>query len=521
MAAHFTLKHRNNRKKSYVANILEVNGVEKKYPGVIANQGVSLHVREGSIHAIIGENGAGKSTLMKILYGLVRPDAGSVKVFDKEVSLKSPQDAIALGIGMVHQHFKLADNATVLENVILGSEPSRFGFVIKFDEARSKLLEIAETYQLDIDPDESMTNLGVGERQRVEIAKVLFRGAKILILDEPTAVLVPQEVTELFTNLRELVNKGLTVLFISHKLDEVLSIADDITIMRQGTTVATRKPKETTKKELAELMVGGELPKPKAGVQNISAKSILTIKGASYSRADGREILRGVNLDLHGGEILGLAGVEGNGQSELIELIMGLMTPSAGTVEVLGLNAATTPTREIRNAGVGYIPQDRQRDGLLMSAPLWENRILGHQFSQPMAKGIWVNKGSAAEDSKRVVEEFDVRTPGVNVLASALSGGNQQKFIVGRELSGDPHLIIAAQPTRGVDVGAQAIIWEQLLKARTRGAGILLITADLEELFSLSDRIAVIYGGSIVSVLNPATTTAEDLGLAMTGAISA
>ena len=293
-----------------MVNILEVDGVEKKYPGVIANQGVSLHVREGSIHAIIGENGAGKSTLMKILYGLVRPDAGVIRVFDREVSLKSPQDAIALGIGIVHQHFKLADNATVLENVILGSEPSRFGFAIKFEEARKKLVEIAHTYQLDIDPDESISNLGVGERQRVEIAKVLFRGAKIFILDEPTAVLVPQEVSELFTNLRELVNKGLTVLFISHKLDEVLAIADEITIMRQGTTVASRKPHDTNKKELAELMVGGELPKPKACAQNISSKSILTIKGASYSRADGREILRGVNLDLHGGEILGLAGVE-------------------------------------------------------------------------------------------------------------------------------------------------------------------------------------------------------------------
>jgi simple sugar transport system ATP-binding protein len=311
-----------------VGNILEVVGVEKKYPGVVANRDVSLQVREGSIHAIIGENGAGKSTLMKTLYGLIRPDAGSIKVFGQEVSLKSPQDAIALGIGMVHQHFKLADNATVLENVILGSEPSRFGFVIKYDEARKKLLEIAQTYHLDIDPDESLSNLGVGERQRVEIAKVLFRGAKILILDEPTAVLVPQEVTELFENLRDLVNKGLTVLFISHKLDEVLSIADDITIMRQGTTVATKNPADTNKKELAELMVGGELPKPIAGVQNVSKKSILSIKDASYSRLDGREILHDLNLDLHGGEILGLAGVEGNGQSELIELIMGLLSPT-------------------------------------------------------------------------------------------------------------------------------------------------------------------------------------------------
>jgi len=433
-----------------VGNVLEVVGIEKNYPGVVANRNVSLNVTEGSIHSIIGENGAGKSTLMKILYGLVRPDAGSIKVFGEAIALKSPQDAIKLGIGMVHQHFKLADNATVLENVILGSEPTRFGFVVKYDEARKKLQEIADHYGLEIDPDESLANLGVGERQRVEIAKVLFRGAKILILDEPTAVLVPQEVEELFTNLRELVKKGLTVLFISHKLDEVLSIADDITIMRQGTTVATRKPKDTNKKELAELMVGGELPKPRAGNQKVSDEKVLTISGASYVREDGRQILSGVNLEIHGGEILGLAGVEGNGQSELIELIMGLLTPSSGTVEVLGLNATTSLTRDIRNAGVAYIPQDRQRDGLLMTAPLWENRVLGHQFAEPLASSIWVNKGAAISDSKRVVDEFDVRTPGVNVLASALSGGNQQKFIVGRELSGNPKLIVAAQPTRGV-----------------------------------------------------------------------
>jgi ABC-type uncharacterized transport system ATPase subunit len=504
-----------------VSKVLEVLGVEKRYPGVIANRDVTLNVEEASIHAIIGENGAGKSTLMKTLYGLIKPDAGQIKVFGNEVNLKSPQDAIGLGIGMVHQHFKLADNATVLENVILGSEPTRFGFVVKYEEARQKLIEIAKNYGLDIDPDESLTNLGVGERQRVEIAKVLFRGAKILILDEPTAVLVPQEVDELFANLRELVKKGLTVLFISHKLDEVLSIADDITIMRQGTTVATRKPKETNKKELAELMVGGELPKPKAGELKVSAESILKIKDASFLRADGRQVLNNVNLEIHGGEIVGLAGVEGNGQSELIELIMGLLKPSSGSVEVLGLDAASNLTKDIRNAGVAYIPQDRQRDGLLMAAPLWENRILGHQFADPMAKSIWVNKSAAIEDSKRVVSEFDVRTPGINVLASALSGGNQQKFIVGRELSGDPKLIVAAQPTRGVDVGAQAIIWDHLMQARSNGVGVLLISADLEELFSLSDRIAVIYSGQIVAILNPAKTTPEDLGLAMTGAKSA
>ena len=502
-------------------NVLEVVGIEKKYPGVVANRDVSLKVKEGSIHAIIGENGAGKSTLMKILYGLIRPDSGNIKAFGKDVTLKSPQDAIALGIGMVHQHFKLADNATVLENVILGSEPTRMGFIINFEQARKKLVEIAEHYGLEIDPDESLANLGVGERQRVEIAKVLFRGAKILILDEPTAVLVPQEVEELFSNLRELVKRGLTVLFISHKLDEVLSIADEITIMRQGTTVASRTPKSTNKVELAELMVGGELPKPRAGAKKTSSERLLSISGASYVRSDGREVLNNVNLELNAGEILGLAGVEGNGQSELIELIMGLVKPANGKVEILGLDASKSLTKEIRNAGVAYIPQDRQRDGLLMSAPLWENRVLGHQFASPMANNMWVNRGEAIKDSKRVVSEFDVRTPGINVLASALSGGNQQKFIVGRELSGNPRVIVAAQPTRGVDVGAQAIIWDQLMKARSEGAGILLISADLDELFSLSDRIAVIYSGSIVSTLDPNKTTPEELGLAMTGAKSA
>lgn len=502
-------------------NVLEVAGIEKKYPGVVANRDVSLKVKAGSIHAIIGENGAGKSTLMKILYGLIRPDSGNIKAFGKDVTLKSPQDAIALGIGMVHQHFKLADNATVLENVILGSEPTRMGFIINFDQARKKLIEIAEHYGLEIDPDESLANLGVGERQRVEIAKVLFRGAKILILDEPTAVLVPQEVEELFSNLRELVKRGLTVIFISHKLDEVLSIADEITIMRQGTSVASRTPKGTNKVELAELMVGGELPKPRAGAKKTSSERLLSISGASYVRPDGREVLNNVNLELNAGEILGLAGVEGNGQSELIELIMGLVKPANGKVEILGLDASKSLTKEIRNAGVAYIPQDRQRDGLLMSAPLWENRVLGHQFASPMANNMWVNRGEAIKDSKRVVSEFDVRTPGINVLASALSGGNQQKFIVGRELSGNPRVIVAAQPTRGVDVGAQAIIWDQLMKARSEGAGILLISADLDELFSLSDRIAVIYSGSIVSTLDPNKTIPEELGLAMTGAKSA
>lgn len=501
--------------------VLEVSGVEKKYPGVIANRDVSLKVRPASIHAIIGENGAGKSTLMKILYGLVKPDAGNIKVFGTEVNFKSPEDAIELGLGMVHQHFKLADNLSVLENIILGSEPGRAGFLIDYKVARQRVLELSEKYGIDVDPDERLGNLGVGGRQRVEIAKVLYRGAKILILDEPTAVLVPQEVEELFSNLRDLVKNGLTILFISHKLDEVLSIADEITVMRQGTTVATLVPKETNKSKLAELMVGGELPKPRATKTKPSENRVLKVSAANYRRDDGREVLKGINLEVREGEIVGLAGVEGNGQEELIELVMGLIKPTGGKVEVLGLDTAETLTRDIRNAGVAYIPQDRSRDGLLLQASLWENRVLGHQFTPPMSKGVWVNRSEAIKDARRVIKEFDVRTPGVNVLASALSGGNQQKFIVGRELSGNPKFVVAAQPTRGVDVGAQAVIWDFLVQARANGAGVLLISADLDELFALSDRLTVIYSGSIVADMAPSSTTPEKLGLAMTGAKSA
>ena len=506
------------RKAECLSWVIEVKDVVKKYPGVVANNNVNLQVEKGKIHAIIGENGAGKSTLMKILYGMVKPDSGEISVDGAPVVMKTPNDAIERGIGMVHQHFMLADNASVLENVILGSEPTKYGALIEYGQARQKLTEIAQHYGLELDPDQQVSELGVGGRQRVEIAKVLFRGAKVLILDEPTAVLVPQEVDELFTNLKDLTRNGLTIIFISHKLDEVLEIADNITVMRQGTSVANLKPAQTDKKNLAELMVGRALPKPRHAGTPPQEKIVLNVKDASYARRDGRELLHEINLSIHAGEIVGLAGVEGNGQEELIEMIMGLIKPASGKVEIVDLDTATSQTRAIRDAGVGYIPQDRQRDGLLMGAPLWENRILGHQATPPMINGIWINKTAAITDSERVVREFDVRTPSINVMASALSGGNQQKFIVGREMSSNPKLIIAAQPTRGVDVGAQAIIWDKLMEARTSGAGVLLVSADLDELFALSDRIAVIFSGRIVAVLDPNATSPEELGLAMTGA---
>ncbi len=501
-----------------MSKVIELKDIEKKYPGVVANHGVNVSVEKGTIHAIIGENGAGKSTLMKILYGMVKPDSGTISINGEVAKIKSPQDAIALGVGMVHQHFMLADNASVLENIILGSEPTNFGAVIDFKKAKEKILSIVDNYGLQIDPDATLGDLGVGVRQRVEIAKVLYRGAQILILDEPTAVLVPQEVEDLFKNLKELTRNGLTIIFISHKLDEVLNIADEITVMRQGTTVTRVLPKDTNKKQLAEYMIGGALPTPRPADTKPLPEKVLEMKNVFWNDRTGREVLHDVNLDIHAGEIVGLAGVEGNGQSELVELIMGLVKPASGFVSTVGLDTAKNTTRKIRDNGTGYIPQDRQRDGLLMSASLWENRILGHQETEPMSKGLWLNKKAAQNDSQRIVKEFDVRTPSISVHASALSGGNQQKFIVGREMSSEAKMIIAAQPTRGVDVGAQAIIWDHLIEARLKGAGVLLVSADLDELFQLSDRIAVIFSGQIVGFLDPRNTTPEELGLAMTGA---
>jgi simple sugar transport system ATP-binding protein len=474
-------------------------------------------VRRGHVHAIVGENGAGKSTLMKILYGMQRPDEGTISVNGQHVSFHSPSDAIDAGVGMVHQHFMLADNLTVLENVVLGSEPTKGGF-IDFGEARRRIKEISDTYGLDVQPDELLENLGVGERQRVEILKVLYRGAQILILDEPTAVLVPQEVDELFDNLRELKQEGLTVLFISHKLDEVLQVADEITVIRRGTTVDTVDPREVTARQLAELMVGSELPTPETRESTVTDTEVLAVEGLSVRSLDGRMLLEDVSFTIRAGEVLGVAGVEGNGQAELVEAIMGMRPLESGTIRIGQHDATDLSTRKRRESGVAYIPEDRHRHGLLLDAPLWENRILGHQTEAPNVKGPWIDRGNSRKDTDRIVRDYDVRTPGIDVLASSLSGGNQQKLIVGREMSGEPRVLIAAHPTRGVDVGAQAAIWEHIREARRRGLAVLLISADLDELIGLSDSLKVILRGRLVADVNPATVTPEELGSAMTGA---
>jgi ABC-type uncharacterized transport system ATPase subunit len=493
---------------------VRLRGIGKRFPGVIANDDINIDVRQGTIHAIVGENGAGKSTLMKILYGVQPPDSGTIEINGSQVSLSSPADAIRAGVGMVFQHFMLADNLTVLENVVLGAEKLHgIGAA-----ARAEITRISQAYGLGIDPDRLVEDLGVGARQRVEILKVLYRGARIVILDEPTAVLVPHEVEELFGNLRELKNEGLSVIFISHKLDEVLSVADEITVVRRGTTVRTVTPDQVTSRQLAELMVGSELPSPSTETSTVTDQVLLSVGLLTLPGTDGRPLLDGINLEIHKGEVLGIAGVEGNGQAELVEAIMGMRPAATGSVSLAGRDLSRTSTRERREFGIGYIPEDRHRHGLLLDAPLWENRVLGHQGRAPSAKGPFIDKGAARKDTERIIASYDVRTPGPDVLARALSGGNQQKLIVGREMSGEPILLIAAHPTRGVDVGAQAAIWDHIKAARREGLAVLLISADLDELIGLSDRIEVILRGRLVGTFDPGEVTPEQLGSAMTGA---
>ena len=496
---------------------VELEGISKRFPGVVANDNVGLRVMPAEVHAIVGENGAGKSTLMKILYGMQRPDEGVIRLGGKDVHFRSPKDAIAAGIGMVHQHFMLADNLTVLENVVLGSEPTN-GPLIDFDQAKQRIRSLSGTYGLPLDPDRMVEDLSVGERQRVEIIKVLFRGARILILDEPTAVLVPQEVDDLFQRLRELKTEGVTVIFISHKLEEVLALADTITVMRAGRTVATVKPQEVTRRRLAELMVGSDLPRPETRESTVTAETVLDVEGLTVTSPDGRALLDDVTFSIHRGEVVGVAGVQGNGQSELVEALMGLRPLAKGRIRLAGKDISPWKTRQRRESGMGYIPEDRTDRGLLLSAPLWENTMLGHQTSPPFSRGLWIDANGARKRTEEVVQEFRVSTPGVDVAAYALSGGNQQKLIVGREMTADPKVLIASQPTRGIDVGAQAAVWDQIRRARVEGLGVLLISADLEELIGLSDALWVIFRGRLVSKLDPQTVTPEELGTYMTGA---
>ncbi len=495
---------------------VELIGIEKRFPGVIANSDVWLKVRPGTIHAIVGENGAGKSTLMKTLYGMHQPDAGTIRVNGATVSFRSPSAAIAAGIGMVHQHFMLADNLTVLENVILGSEPTKAGR-IDLKAATDRYTACARLIGSRIEPQRLVAELGVGDRQRVEIIKVLYRGARILILDEPTAVLVPQEVDELFDSLKLLVADGATIIFISHKLDEVLAVADDVTVIRAGTTVGAVTPAEVDRTRLSEMMVGFELPAATPRASTIADEVRLELADVVVAGVGSKNLVDGVSLRVRSGEIVGIAGVEGSGQFELCEAILGIRRLAAGTIRLGGRDITELTAQQTRGEGIGYIPFDRHREALMLSAPLWENALLGRENEPKFRNGPFVDAAAVRADTRELISTFGVRTPNETVPAFALSGGNQQKLIVGRELESEPGVLIAAHPTRGVDVGAQATIWGELRQARDHGTGMLLISADLDEILALSDVILVMYDGRITASLVPAEATPELLGTYMTG----
>ncbi|MDP9301081.1 MAG: ABC transporter ATP-binding protein [Actinomycetota bacterium] len=488
-----------------------MRGVTKRFPGVVANDDVSLELRAGEVHALVGENGAGKSTLMRVLYGIYPPDGGSIEVRGREVRIHSPRDAIALGIGMVHQHFVLVDPFTVAENVILGQEGSQ---LLHPDEANQRVSELADTYGFQIDPSKTVEQLSVGEEQRVEILKALYRGVDVLILDEPTAVLTPAETRALFTNLRRLRETGKTIVFISHKLDEVLEIADRITVLRRGKVVGETRPAETSKARLAEMMVGRpvlfRLEKPKT----VIGEPVLQLEGLRGGR------LRGLDLEVRAGEIVGVAGVEGNGQRDLADAIMGLRPLEGGHILLEGRELTSISTGDIRNAGVAFIPEDRQDQGLVLDMSLWENAVLGRQDDEAFSRpgGILLIK-RIKQLAVRLLQEFDIRARSIETSARTLSGGNQQKLILARELETDPRLLLAAQPTRGLDVGAIEFVWSEILEQKAAGRAVLLISAELDEIYALSDKIVTLYEGRITGEYPP-DAPAEEVGRGMLGDVA-
>ena len=496
---------------------VEMRGITKQFPGVLANDKVDFSVRSGEIHALVGENGAGKSTLMNILYGLIPPDAGEILVNGKPVHMAGPRDAIFLGIGMVHQHFMLIPVFSVGENIMLGREPVGGPGFYDRGRARKAINDLTKRYGLALDPDARMGDLPVGLQQRAEIVKVLYRGANILILDEPAGVLTPRETRELFVVLRDLVKSGKTIIFISHKLKEVLDISDRITVMRRGKVVGHLTTRDTNEEEIATMMVG------RAVLLRVDKKPakpgavVLTVENVTANSDRNVPALKGVSFELRQGEILGIAGVEGNGQSELMEVIAGTRRSTGGHIRLGERDITTYDARTERDAGVAFIPEDRRGTGLVLSFSIAENSILGRERSTTFSWNEFVLKLVAIREwARRLVKEFDVRTPSIDVAARNLSGGNQQKVIVAREMGSKPKVLLAAQPTRGVDIGAIEFIHRRIVQERDEGTAVLLVSAELDEVRSRSDRIAVMYEGRIVSIEGP-DTPEERLGLLMTG----
>lgn len=496
--------------------VVEMKGITKIFPGTVANDDVDFELIKGETHVLLGENGAGKTTLMNILYGLYQPEKGEIYVKGNKVSLTNPNDAIKLGIGMVHQHFMLVHNFTVTQNIVLGTEPKK-GLSIDTKKAKKDVKDIADKYGFAIDPDAVIEDISVGQQQKVEILKALYRGAEILILDEPTAVLTPQEIDELGVIINNLEKEGKSVILITHKLKEVMKMSDRVTIIRRGKVTGIVNTKDTNIDELAELMVGRKVQLVVDKKEAQLGEKILEIQDLHVKDSRNIEAVKGIDLTVHSGEIVGIAGVDGNGQTEFIEALTGLRKPEKGKITLKGKDIYAKNPMDIINSGLGHIPEDRHKRGLILDYSLYENSILGSHRSEPFSKKGIMNYRNIREYCKKLIKEFDVRTPNDEVSASSLSGGNQQKLIVAREISKDPELLIASQPTRGVDVGAIEFIHKRLVGERDNGKAVLLVSLELDEILALSDRIAVMYDGYIVDVLDRKEANEQKLGILMAG----
>ncbi|MEN3189440.1 MAG: ABC transporter ATP-binding protein [Atribacterota bacterium] len=497
--------------------VLEMRNITKQFPLVLANDRVNFSVYKGEIHALVGENGAGKTTLMSILYGLYQADSGEIFINGKKVNIVNPTTAINLKIGMVHQHFMLVPPLTVTENVILGMEPVKNNILIDMESSTKKVEELSKSMGFKIDPDAKIENISVGIQQRVEIIKVLYRGAEILVMDEPTAVLTPQEVEELFGILKSLKKQGKTIIFITHKLNEVMAISDRVTVMRKGKVVGVKNTKDTNKEEIATMMVGRKVIFEIKKQPLKLGRTVLKVEKLKVLNNKGLPAVKNISFEIKEGEILGFAGIEGNGQTELVEAITGLQPVAGGKIFLYNEDITNYSPRKIRENKIGHIPEDRRQRGIVLDYTVAENLILGNHYRPPFSKGLTLNFNNIYDYSNNLIKNFDIRPPDKDNLLKSLSGGNQQKVIVARELYGEPKLLIAAQPTRGLDVGSIEFVHKQILNERDKGKAILLVSADLEEIMSLSDRIAVIYEGEIVDILDPKKTDEQELGLLMTG----
>lgn len=496
--------------------MLELRNITKTFGSVTANNDVSIKVEKGTIHAIVGENGAGKSTIMRIAYGFYKADSGEILVDGNVVSIKNPHDAIALGIGMVHQHFMLVDTMTAAENIVLGAETGSAGN-LDLDKANRDILALSNELRLGVDPKAYIENMSVGQQQRVELLKALYRNAELLILDEPTAVLSPQEVEEFFSILRRMREQGKTIIIITHKLDEVLAISDEVTVMRDGRSVGNVKTSDTTAKDLARMIVGRDVLLRVDKADSDPKSVVLEVKDLVVSGKTVNSI-NGVSFAVRAGEIVGVAGIEGNGQTELIEALSGLIKSNGGSVEFDGKDITDRSARELKELGIGHIPEDRHKRGLLLHCDLGENSILGVHYRQPItAAAGFMNTGVISKRVNEIIQRFDVRPPNADLPARALSGGNQQKLIIGREFELNPKLLLVSQPTRGVDIGAIEFIHRKLIELRDAGSAILLVSAELEEVTALADRLLVIREGRIVGEVDPKVTSVEEIGLMMTG----